>query len=269
MPKRKKARTPAPPKRPPAPRSNGQRIDGAARTDGARVVQAPQVRSGRRRTQVDTDRRNRMILYVVAAAGILGLAIALILVFAAGNGGGTSKAHDDGPNVNFGTLSGLLQGPPPWPPNNKTLTPRLKPLGLNPLGEEGQVLHIHQHLDIYNDGKHVNIPNFIGIHFKGQQADYLTELHTHANNGVIHLESPKAQTYSLGQFFGAWGVNLSRNCVGGLCTTPAKPVKFYVNGEEFLGDPVRLVLQEHDEIAIVYGKPPSHIPSSYDWAPGE
>jgi hypothetical protein len=265
--KRKKARTPAPPKRPAAPRSNGRRVDGDRR-DGARVVQAPQVRSGKRRTQADTDRRNRMILYGVAAAGILGLAIALILVVAT-RGGGTSKAHDDGPNVNFANLPGLRQGSPPWPANNKNLTQRLKPLGLNPLGQEGQVLHIHEHLDIYDDGKHVSIPKFIGIHFKGQQADYLTELHTHANDGVIHLESLKAQAYSLGQFFGAWGVNLTRNCVGGLCATPAKPLKFYVNGKPFLGNPVKLVLQEHDEYAIVYGKPPSQIPSSYDWPAGE
>jgi len=266
--KRKKARTPAPPKRPPAARSDGQRVDGARR-DGARTVQAPQVRSGKRRTQVDTDRRTRLMLYGVAGAGIIGLAIALILVFAIGNGGGTSKAHDDGPSVDFANLPGLLKGSPPWPANNKTLTPRLKPVGITALGQEGQVLHIHEHLDIYNEGHHVNVPKFIGIHFKNGQADYLTELHTHANEGVIHLESPVAQSYSLGQFFGAWGVNLSRNCVGGLCATPGHPLKFYVNGKLFQGNPVKLVLQEHDEYAIVYGKPPSDMPSSFDFPAGQ
>ena len=34
-------------------------------------------------------------------------------------------------------------------------------------------------------------------------------------------------------------------------------------------DPTRLVLEEHDEIAIVYGTPPSTIPSSYNWPAGE
>jgi len=44
----------------------------------------------------------------------------------------------------------------------------------------------------------------------------------------------------------------------------------YVNGKKIppKADPVRLVLQNHDEIAIVYGTPPSTIPSSYNWPSG-
>lgn len=208
-----------------------------------------------------------MILYGVAGAGILGLVVAGILVFTSRQS--TAATPDNGPNVDFSSLPGLLKTPPPWGTNTKNLTQRLKPLGLNQLSAEGQVLHIHEHLDIFVDGKQITIPRYIGIKLKPDGTpDYLTELHTHNNDGVIHLESQQAQSYSLGQFFGVWGVYLAGNCVGGVCSPPG-PFKVYVNGKLFKDDPVTMVLQEHQEIAIVYGKPPAHIPSSYSFAAGE
>jgi hypothetical protein len=227
------------------------------------------VRSGKRRTAADVERRNKLILYGAAASGLIVLAVVLIVVFAS-RGSGGSAAHDDGPNVNFAALPGLQRTPPPWGTNTKQLRERLAPLGLNPLGAEGQVLHIHEHMDIFVNGKHITIPRFVGIKLKpGPKLDFLTELHTHATDGVIHLESLQAHAYSLGQFFGVWGVPLSRTCIGSLCAKPGTPLKFYVNGKLFTGNPVRLVLQEHDEYAIVYGKPPAQIPSSFNWPVGE
>jgi hypothetical protein len=265
MAKRKKSRTPAPPRRPAAPRSSGNGTQ--ASTDGQRAVQAPKVRTGKRRTQEDLDRRNRMILYGVAGAGALGLIVAVLAVFVIGKGS-SSTAHFDGPNVDFANLPGLIRTPPPWPKNTKELEPRLDQIGVQLLPAEGNVLHIHEHLDIFVNGRKVTVPPLIGIKVKGQSAEF-GELHTHATDGVIHLESPRAQAFSLGQFFGTWGVFLSKNCVGGLCSPPG-PMTIYVNGTEIpdTADPVRLVLQEHDEIAIVYGTPPAEIPSSYDWPEG-
>jgi hypothetical protein len=269
MAKRKKPRTPAPPRRPAAPRSSTDGNGAQAQTSAPRPVQAPKVRAGKRRTQADTDRRNRMILYGAAGAGIVGLVVAVLAVFVLGKGG-TSTAHFDGPNVDFANLPGLMRKAPPWPKNTAQLRQRLAPLGLTPLGQEGQVLHIHQHLDIYVNGKHVTVPPLIGIKAKGTNLDFITELHTHSTDGVIHLESPVAQTYSLGQFFGAWGLNLSKNCIGNLCS-PAGQFGVYINGKKIpaTADPVRLVLQQHDEIAIVYGTPPAKIPSSFNWPAGE
>jgi len=37
----------------------------------------------------------------------------------------------------------------------------------------------------------------------------------------------------------------------------------YVNGAPYAGDPSKLVLIKHLEVAIVVGKPPKKIPSSY------
>jgi hypothetical protein len=267
MAKRKKSRTPAPPRRPAAPRSSAGESTGTGTATPPRPVQAPKVRTGKRRTQAEMDRRNRILLYSIAGTGVVGLIVAVLAVFVIGRSSSTT-AHFDGPNVDFPNLKGLMKTPPPWPQNTATLRQRLKPDGLTPLGQEGQVLHIHQHLDIYVNGKHVTVPQFIGIKLKKGNLDFITELHTHSTDGVIHLESPVAQSYSLGQFFGAWGLNLSRNCIGNLCS-PAAPLLFYVNGKQVSGDPVRLVLQQHDEIAIVYGKPPAKIPSSFNGPAGE
>lgn len=269
MAKRKKSRTPAPPRRPATPRSGDG--DGAqAQQSSQRPVQAPQVRS-KKRTQADTDRRNRMILYGLAGAGIVGLVVALLAVFVLGRGGGTSKAHFDGPSVDFAKLPGLIRTPPPWSRNTADLDARAKQAGVQILPSEGVRLHIHQHLDIFNNGNRVTVPALIGIKRlpanQGGGAE-LAELHTHDTAGIIHLESERAQAFSLGQFFAVWGVFLSENCVGGLCNPPG-PMTMYVNGKKIpaTADPARLVLQEHDEIAIVYGTPPSSIPSSYDWTP--
>jgi hypothetical protein len=267
MAKRKKPRTPAPPRRPAAARSRDG--NGAQGQSGApRAVQAPKVRSTKRRTQAESDRRNRMILYGVAGAGIVGVIVAVLAVFVLGKSS-TSTAHFDGPNVDFPNLPGLIKTPPPWSRNVKDLDARVKHIGVQILPSEGEVLHIHQHLDIYNNGRHVTVPALIGIKRKGNGVPEFAELHTHNTDGIIHLESTRAQAFSLGQFFGVWGLYLSKTCVGGLCTPPG-PMTVYVNGKKIpaTADPVRLVLQEHDEIAIVYGTPPSTIPSSYTWPQG-
>lgn len=263
MAKRKKSRAPSPPKRP-AARPAAPRSDG-----GARQVQAPQVRTGKRRTQAEQERRSRLILYGAALSGIVGLVIALVVVFVSGGGGGGgAAAHFDGPNVDFAKLVGVRTDAPPWSTGYSGLASRLAPLGLSQLPAEGQVLHIHQHLDIFDNGNHVKVPALIGIPHIGNKAKYFVQLHTHDDSGIIHLESTEAHSYSLGQFFGVWGVFLSKKCVGGLCGTIEKPLKIYVNGKLIDGDPVRLVLEEHQEIAIVHGTPPAHIPSSYKWPVG-
>jgi hypothetical protein len=246
-------------------------------------VQAPQVRSGKRRTQAEVDRRNRYILYGLGASGIIALAAVLIVVFATrGGGGGSSTVADNGPNVNFAQLQGINHGNAPWPPQYTDLKSRLAPIGLTPLPREALAQHKHSHLDIFVDGKHVSVPRYIGIHTP-QRFTFITELHTHdagtdgqppapgklpnqTPTGVIHVESPNAdESFSLGQFFAVWGVFLSKRCVGGYCQKPGTPLKFYVNGKQFRGDPVRLKLDEKDEFAIVYGTPPSSIPSTYTW----
>jgi hypothetical protein len=163
-------------------------------------------------------------------------------------------------------LPGEQTGAAPWGPGNgPNLTGRLKAIGLPALPQEYFNVHIHQHLDVYVDGKHVTVPAYIGINF-GQQ--YISPIHTHDNSGVVHIESPQVQTFTLDQLFGVWGVRLTPKYIGGYRATKAKPLHVYSNGKLVKGDFRLLPLRAHDEITIVYGRTPSHIPKKYDFPSG-
>ncbi len=163
------------------------------------------------------------------------------------------------------SLPGVLNGPPPWPANAEKLQLRLRAIGLDPLTEEGQVLHIHQHLDLFVDGEAVTVPANIGIDPAGA---FLAALHTHATDGIVHVESPTASSYSLGQFFAVWGVRLDRKCIGGLCASGGKRLAAWVDGKPVDADPTRIVLAEHQVIVLAFGTPaqdPKPVPATHDF----
>jgi hypothetical protein len=141
------------------------------------------------------------------------------------------------------------------------LQDRLQLLGLTPLSAEGTVIHIHQHLNVYLNGKKVQVPPDIGI---DPSAGFLTELHSHDATGIVHVESPTKRSFVLGQFFGEWGVKLTSNCLGSYCGK----LKWWVNGKRMVGNPAQLILKPHQEIVIAFGKAPSSIPSSYNFPAG-
>ncbi|MFL5914101.1 MAG: hypothetical protein ACJ752_00475 [Gaiellaceae bacterium] len=126
---------------------------------------------------------------------------------------------------------------------------------------EGTALHIHEHLDLFVSGRRVTVPALVGI---DQQAGFLTELHTHDDSGIIHVESPVPRTFTLGQFFCEWGVKLSATCLGRY----RGPLSWWVNGVRMHGDPAQLVLRRHQEIAIAAGRPPVTVPRSYAFPTG-
>jgi len=190
---------------------------------------------------------------------IAGIVVAVVVVHKNGGGGKTSTANV----ASYNKLPGIRRTKAPWPPEYQFLADRLLPLGLTTLPQEAVTTHYHSHLDIYVNGKHITVPQYVGINLG---ANYLTQLHTHDTRGVIHVESPKANDhFSLGQFVAEWGVFLNSRCIGAYCNG----LKWYVNGKLQTGDPQRYVLQSHDEIAIVVGKPPAKIPSSYQFLQGE
>ncbi len=168
------------------------------------------------------------------------------------------------------SLPGALKTPPPWPRNEAMLQLRLRAIGLDPLTEEGQVVHIHQHLDLFVDGKPVQVPGDVGI---GPQSSFISDLHTHASYppGILHVESPTQAQFTLGQFFAVWGVPLSASCIGGLCEKGTKQLSVFVDGKPVDGDPTRIILGERQEIVIAYGTEaqlPDPVPATYDWPEG-
>jgi hypothetical protein len=167
------------------------------------------------------------------------------------------------------TLPGLQTGNVPWPPEIEHLALRLSQDGLPALSAEGTVLHIHQHIDIFIDGKPIVVPANIGI---SQAAGFISPIHVHDTTGVIHEESPTIQDFSLGQFFDIWGVKFTKDCIGGYCSADAKLLKVYSNGTLVEGDPRKLKLEAHQEIAITYGtneEAPTSTPSSFAFPIGE
>src|SRR5438132_7158269 len=115
---------------------------------------------------------------------------------------------------NAANLPGLQTGEAPWLAEIPNLLARLKAINLPALYEEGNVLHIHQHLDIFVNGKPVTVPADIGINYI---AKFISPLHTHDAAGIIHVESDEVRDFTLGQFFDVWGVRFTKDCIGGYC----------------------------------------------------
>lgn len=148
---------------------------------------------------------------------------------------------------------------PPWPAPTD-VPAAVARSGLPLLRAEGSVLHLHAHLDVFFDGTAVAVPAGIGIDERGGA---ISPLHTHDTSGVIHVESPTQSTFSLAQFFSEWNVTLTASQLGNRTATTGSPLRAYVNGHQVTGNPGALTLHGHDEIALVYGTPPTQIPGGY------
>ncbi|MDX6257945.1 MAG: hypothetical protein QOJ11_4279 [Frankiales bacterium] len=130
--------------------------------------------------------------------------------------------------------------------------------------------HIHSHLAVYVDGVLRPIPLGIGIvglqvqqaqgfPFGGATTCYYW-LHTHAQDGVLHVESPTSKLYPLKDVFDIWGQPLSASQVG----PAAGNVTAYVNGKLFTGDPTTITLQSREAIQLDVGKDVAPVP--VDWS---
>jgi hypothetical protein len=123
---------------------------------------------------------------------------------------------------------------------------------------EGAVFHIHQHLAIFDHGKRVGVPANIGIPVTGS---CLYWVHTHTDDGIIHVESPKFRTFTLGEFFDIWGQPLTPTAVAGAKVHKGQ-IRAYVNGSLYKGNPRSIELVEHSDIVLEAG-PPYHVPPPF------
>lgn len=126
---------------------------------------------------------------------------------------------------------------------------------------EQLVYHIHAHLSVFANGQHGIIPAGIGITPPRSLVQTSSGpvvvagtcfywLHSHTEDGIIHIESPITRTYTLGNYFDIWGQPLSATQVG-----PARGLVIaYVNGERFTGDPRSIPLTAHGLIQVDVGK---------------
>jgi hypothetical protein len=146
--------------------------------------------------------------------------------------------------------------------------------------------HVHAHLDLFVDGRRVEVPAAIGIAIDdpavkefpsefgtdyggidpqvGCENPCISPLHTHSADGVLHTESAVTSPNTLGQFFTEWDVALDAECVGDYCA-PETTIEVFVDGEPYEGNLAEIELVDRREIAIVVGSPPEEVPSDFDF----
>ncbi len=244
----------------------------------SRKEQKVQARAERLAREAELRRAaRRKTLRIRAAAGVAGLAV-LAGGFAAAEGGASTMPAPAVPPVRSTSLAALGQlrssgpsgpiGPEGVPiPNAPQLArtsaaPPTAPVdGIQCLGSEQLVFHIHAHLTVYVDGAARQVPYGIGIvnpqvsqtplgAFVGAGSCFYW-LHTHADDGLIHIESPVVRTYTLGDFFDIWQQPLSPVRVG-----PAMgPVTAVYNGRVYQGNPRDIPLTAHAQIQLEVGRP--------------
>jgi hypothetical protein len=133
--------------------------------------------------------------------------------------------------------------------------------GITCLAGEQLAFHIHAHLTVFLNGSPRQIPGGIGIvdpqSMSTPAGPYVGSgscfywLHTHASDGIIHIESPTVRTYTLGDFFDLWGQPLDAHQVGPL---KGQVVALY-NGGSFAGSPRQIPLTPHAQIQLEIGSP--------------
>ena len=233
---------------------------------------AEQARLARQRR----SRRRRLALacgaaVVVAAAGI-GIGLGVSGSGASVSGSGASLPGTYAPLSTLGQLT-AAPAPGPFGPENVPIpgAPALAGPSAATAGQmidgigcqtsEQTVFHIHTHLTIFVNGQQKQVPAAIGIpgavatqtgagpFIEAGQCFYW--LHTHAADGIIHIESPVQRSYTLGEFFDEWGQPLSSDQVG-----PAHgKVTVIVNGRVFTGNPRDVPLGSHENLQLDVGTP--------------
>jgi hypothetical protein len=228
-------------------------------------------------------RRPRQRRWLAAAGGaviVAGAAIGITLAVTSGGpkaGGGTPTAGST-PSLKLASLSTLgTLSPAPAPgttgPEGAPV-PNAAPLaglaaaahgqqvdGIRCQTNEQTIFHIHAHLTVLVNGSPRQVPAAIGI--PGASAQNTAQgtfinggncfywLHTHAADGIVHIESPIRRTYTLGDFFDEWGQPLSPDQAG----TAQGHVTVIYNGKLYQGNPRDVPLNAHAQIQVEVGTP--------------
>ena len=119
--------------------------------------------------------------------------------------------------------------------------------------------HIHSGLDVFVNGVQQQVPSNIGIL---SSPSCLYWLHTHSEDGIIHVEAPGTREFTLGQFLDIWQ---QTNSTGFFDSVTDMPVTAYVDGQRFEGDYRTIPLESLRSVVLAYGTPPEDIPAEHDF----
>ncbi|HUO74682.1 MAG TPA: hypothetical protein VMU39_28185 [Solirubrobacteraceae bacterium] len=211
--------------------------------------------------------RHRPLIPAIALAVVLGLVLA-------GCGSSSSRASSTGSASAASTTSTTSTGAATAQigfenvpieqgadiaPASSTQTGAVDGITCGPT--EQLAYHIHAHLLVYVNGQPRALPGGIGI--PGSVVEQSSEgpvaaggqciywLHTHAPDGVIHIESPTRRIYTLGNFFDEWHQPLSATQVG----TATGTVTAFVNGKAWTKSLRTIPLEPHAVIQLSVGDP--------------
>jgi hypothetical protein len=227
-----------------------------------------------RAEQARKDRRQRMVRWS-AIGGAVAIVIVIVIVIAVTAGGGSTKAATTPTPTTTGKQ---VIGPEAIPiEQGVVLAPASTAASGQPVdgiecqSAEQVAYHIHAHLAVYDNGRLRPIPLGIGIVKPvvqqtptggfAQASNCYYWLHTHVQDGVIHIESPTKTIYTLGQFFDEWKQPLTSDQVA----TVQGKVTAYVNGKLYAGNLRSIPLTAHATIQLDIGTP-TVAPQSVDWA---
>jgi hypothetical protein len=237
-----------------APPSNG-----TPRRESARERSAA-FRAAERRA----ERRRRVAIWVAAAVVAAAIAVGITAAVRSGSSHPSAQGSTDvGTAVLTGPLGpegivleeGQLLAPASTAASGQTID------SVQCSTSEQVAYHIHSHLAIYVNGALRPIPAGIGIvtPVAQQTANGVFDsasrcyywLHVHAQDGVIHVESPNQSNYTLGQFFAIWQQPLTAAQIG-----PAEgTLTVFVNGIRYAGTPATIPLKSHEDIQVDVGTP--------------
>ncbi len=205
-----------------------------------------------------------------------GLFLSLVALAAAGCGSSSSSSTASPPSTSHTSTSTAATGAQPSSqpgPERIPLEqgPQLAPAATTAPGTtvdgiqcaplEQLAYHIHAHLQVYVNGQSKALPAAIGLlgpvaeqtpdgPFYGAQQCYYW-LHTHASDGIIHIESPTQRIYTLGDFFNEWRQPLSPTQVA----SASGPVTAFVNGKRWTSSLTSIPLLPHAVIQLDVGSP--------------
>jgi hypothetical protein len=245
-----------------------------------------QRRAAERRAAELRRKRVRIGLRVGAAVVVVAVVVVVVTQLTTGTGsGGSVPPQFKDPHVAVepipASMSSSWEQPPAGTAGPETVPvpsgPKLASLlnaatgqpvdGVQCQSGEQTAVHVHTHLTIFVNGQARVIPYGIGA--PGAQSVQTAQgpfvqsgscfywLHVHADDGVVHVESPSTtQAFTLGQFFDEWGIPLSPNQVGP--ATGKVTVFFSSPGKKpglYTGDPRSLPLGDHYQIQLDVGTP--------------
>ncbi len=142
-------------------------------------------------------------------------------------------------------------GKPTFPQGNTARGGHGEPVeGIKCDTAEFATLHVHGHLALFSSGKQIQVPKYVGFAPHGRPP-CLYWVHTHDASGIIHIESPVIQPFTLGNFFDIWGMDIDLNKVA----TLSGPVTAYVNGNRYLGDFRAIPITAHTQVTLEVGAP--------------